>query len=92
MHSCVLSLTSVLDEDDGQGQAPAPGRETRYPLYTRLGTSHGRSGPVWEVSPTPGFDPRTVRLVAISYIHYGLPDPPNDTYNYQNHLSIVCTL
>ena len=28
-----------------------PGKETRYPLYRRLGGPHGRSGRVWKISP-----------------------------------------
>jgi len=85
-------LTSALDDDGDQRQAPASGKETRYPLYTRLGTSHGRSGPVWDVSPTPGFNPRTVQLVASSYIDYVIPDHPNDKYYFQNHFSIAYTV
>ena len=43
-----------------------PGK-TRYPLYTRLGGPQGRSGQVRKISPTPGFDPRTVQPVASRY-------------------------
>jgi hypothetical protein len=40
-----------------------PGK-TRYPLYRRLGGPQGRCGQVRKISPPPGFDPRTVQLVA----------------------------
>jgi len=41
-----------------------PGKETRYPLYRRLGGPRGRFGRVREISSQPGFDPRTVQSVA----------------------------
>ena len=46
----------------GQRHAPAalPPEKTRYPLYTRLGGPHGRSGRVQKISPQSGFDPQTV--------------------------------
>ena len=53
----------------GQRHAPAalePGI-TRYPLYRRLGGPQGRSGRVRKISLPPGFDPRTVQLVASRY-------------------------
>ena len=48
---------------------PPPGRfiavkETRYPLYSRLGGPHGRSGRVRKTSPPPGSVPRTVQPAA----------------------------
>ena len=53
----------------GQRHAPAafsPGK-TRYPLYRRLGGPQGWSGRGQKISPPPGFDPRTVQLVASRY-------------------------
>ena len=53
----------------GQRHAPAallPGK-TRYPLYGKLGRPHDRSEQVRKISPTPGFDPRTVQPVANRY-------------------------
>jgi hypothetical protein len=44
-----------------------PGKETRYPLYRRLGGPQGRSGRMRKISPPPGFDPRTVQPVASRY-------------------------
>jgi hypothetical protein len=40
-----------------------PGKETRYPLYRRLGGSQSRYGRVGKISPTPGMDP-TAQLVS----------------------------
>jgi hypothetical protein len=53
----------------GQRHAPAalPPEMTRYPLYRRLGRPQGRSERVLKISPPPGFDPRTVQLVASRY-------------------------
>ena len=46
---------------DHNPDALPPGNETRYPLYRKLGGPQGRSGRVRKISPTPGFDPRTVQ-------------------------------
>jgi hypothetical protein len=62
MYSCTLSLTSPLGWVGFQRHAPAglsPGK-THYLLYKRLGGSQDQSGRVWNISPPPGFDPRTV--------------------------------
>jgi hypothetical protein len=50
----------------GQRHAPSnlPPRQTRYPLYRRLGGSQSWSGRVRKISPQPGFEPRTVQPVA----------------------------
>jgi hypothetical protein len=47
----------------------------RYPLYRRLGGPQGRSGWVLEISPPPGFDPRTIQLVASRYTEQLYPSP-----------------
>jgi len=54
----------------GQRHASAtlPPGKTRYPLYRRLGGHQGRSGGVRKISPTPGFDPRTVQPLASSSV------------------------
>jgi len=44
--------------------------KTRYPLYGRLVGPQGPSGQVQKISPSPGFDPRTVQPVASRYIDY----------------------
>jgi hypothetical protein len=53
----------------GQRHAPAtlPPGKTQYPLYRRLGGPQGQSGSAKKISPTPGFDPRTVQPVAGRY-------------------------
>jgi hypothetical protein len=58
----------------GQRHAPAalPPGMTRYPLYRRLGRPQGRSGRVLKISFPPGFDPRTVQLVASRYTDYAI--------------------
>ena len=65
-YSSTLSLTSAIDEVDGQCHVPAalPPGKIRYPLYRRLGGPQGRSGRVRKIPPTPGFDPWTVHPVA----------------------------
>jgi hypothetical protein len=60
----------------GQRHVPAalpPGKETRYPLYRRLGRPQGRSGRVRKISPLPGFDTRTVQPVASRYTDCAIP-------------------
>jgi hypothetical protein len=61
----LLEVTQALDGVDDQRHAPAalPPGMTRYPLYRRLGRPQFRSGRVLKISPTPGFDPRTVQPV-----------------------------
>jgi hypothetical protein len=64
-----LSLTSALDQGGWLKPRPyrfIPGKETRYPLYRRLGGPQGLSGQVRKNSPL-GFDPRTVQIVASRY-------------------------
>jgi hypothetical protein len=58
-----------------QRHAPAalPPGMTRYPLYRRLDIPQGRSGLVLKISPPPGFDPRTVQLVASRFTDYDIP-------------------
>jgi hypothetical protein len=53
----------------GQRQAPAalPPAKTQYPLYRRLGGPQGQSGRLRNISPAPGFDPRTFQPVASRY-------------------------
>jgi hypothetical protein len=58
--------------------APRPGRfspekETRYPLYRRLGGPQGRAGRLRKISPPPGFDLRKVQPVASCYADYTIP-------------------
>jgi hypothetical protein len=50
----------------GESHAPAalPPGMTQYPLCRTLGRPQGRSGRVLKIFPPPGFDSRTVQLVA----------------------------
>ena len=61
----------------GQRHAPAalPPGKTRYPLYRTLGGTQERSGLVRKIFPPPGFDPRTVLLVASRYTEWTIPAP-----------------
>jgi hypothetical protein len=43
-----------------------PGK-TWYPLYRRLCGPQGQSGGVQKISPSQGFDPRTIQPVASRY-------------------------
>jgi hypothetical protein len=69
-------MTTALE--GGEGSASGPGRflppgKTRYPLYRRLSGPPGRCGQVREISPSPGFDPRTVQPVASRYTYWAMP-------------------
>ena len=75
-YSSTLSLTSALH--GSRWLTPHPGRsdsekDTRYPLYKRLGGSQGRSGQVQKISLPPGFDQRTVQSVASRYTDWAIP-------------------
>jgi hypothetical protein len=56
----------------GQPHSPAslPTGKARYPLYKRLGGVQDRSGGCGKSRHPPGFDPRTVQLVASCYTDY----------------------
>jgi hypothetical protein len=60
----------------GQRHAPTalPSRETRYPLYSRLGGLQDWFGPVRKILPTPSRDsnPLTVLPVANRYTDYAI--------------------
>ena len=60
----------------GQRHAAAalpPGKRPSAQLYRRLGGPQGRSGQARKISPTLGFDPRTVQPVARRYTDYAIP-------------------
>ena len=66
-------MTTALEGGEGSASRPVsslPPGKTRYPLYRRLGGPQGRSGQVRKISPSPGFDPRTVQSVASRYTDY----------------------
>jgi len=60
----------------GQLQAPAalpPRNKTRCLLYSRQGEPQGQSGRFAEsLSPSPGFDPRTVQPVESRYTDWAI--------------------
>jgi hypothetical protein len=75
--SSTLSLALAL-EGGGGWLASRPGcftpwKETRYPLYRRLGGPQGRSGRVPKILPPPRFDPGTVQPVASRYTDSAIP-------------------
>ena len=66
-------MTTALEEGEGLASRPGcslPPGMIRYTLYRRLGGPQGRYGQVRKISPPPGFDPRTVQLVASRYTDY----------------------
>jgi len=67
---------------DGQRHVPAAlrPRMTRYPLYRRLGGPQGLSKRVRKISPSLGFDPRTVQPVASCYTDEAIPTPSQARY------------
>ena len=74
-YNSTLSLTSALD--GGGWLTPRPGRftpsnETRYPLCGRLSGQQSGSGWVRKISPSPGFESRTVHSVASRNTDYAI--------------------
>jgi len=64
-YSSTLFLTSALDGLGGQrhdAAAVSPGM-TRCLSYKKLGEPLGRFGWARKISPPPGFDPRTIRVI-----------------------------
>jgi hypothetical protein len=87
----MYSFTLFLDLGTrrGEGSASLLGRflppgKTRYPLCRRLGGPHGRCGQVRNVSPPPGFDPRTVHPVASRYTDWATRTTFNCYIFYSN--------
>jgi hypothetical protein len=74
MYSSTLSLISALR--GGGWSTPRPSRFTpgknRHSLYRRLGGPRGRSVLVQNISPSLGFDPRTVQPVARRYTDWAI--------------------
>ena len=54
------------------GKLFTPGKETRYPLYRRLGGLQGRSGRVREILTPLGFNLRTVQLLVSRYTSWAI--------------------
>ena len=53
--------------------SPRSGTQTRYPSYRKLSGYLGQSRRVRKISPSPGFDSRTVQFVACRYTAYATP-------------------
>jgi hypothetical protein len=83
-----LFLTSELEWGEGSASPPCrtlPPGKTQYPLYRRLGGPQGRSQQEWNISPPPGFDPRTVQPVGSRYIgRQHIPEFLQVDNTYQN--------
>jgi hypothetical protein len=73
-YSSILPLISALDGwfTPRPGRF-TPGKETRYPLYRRLGGPQGRCGRVRKISAPSGFHSQTVQLVASRYTDWAIP-------------------
>jgi len=66
-------MTTALEGGEGVSVTLRPlftPEKTRYPLHSRLGGPQSRSGQVRKISPPPGFDPRTFKLLASRYTDY----------------------
>ena len=75
-------MTTALEGGEGSASRPGhylPPEKTPYQLYRRLGGPQGRSGEVQEILSPPGFDPRTVQLLASRYTDYAT-HPTNRVY------------
>jgi hypothetical protein len=67
-YSSTLSLTSAMDAWLMLEHGPfASGHRTRYPLYRRFDGLKEELELVQKISPTPGFNPRTVQTVVNVY-------------------------
>jgi hypothetical protein len=80
LDGCVYSFFNLRTRWGG-GSMPRPGpppqgKETWYPLYTRLGGLQGQSGWMQKISPPPhppGFNPQTVQPVESLYTDCTIP-------------------
>jgi hypothetical protein len=79
-YGSTLSLTSVIDENGWSTPRSVgftSGKGTRHPFYRRLGGPQGQSGRARNISPPPGFDPRTVQTVASRCANWAIPAHPS---------------
>jgi hypothetical protein len=70
--------------------AAFPGKQTRYPLYRRLGWTQGWSGRVQKISPPPGFDPWTIQPIVSCYTDYTISALKVKIYFYTVLKSLKC--
>jgi hypothetical protein len=77
----------------GQRHDPSalPPGMTRYPLYKRLGGPQDRSGRMRKISPPPGFDPRTVQLVASRCTDFRIRTAVTPVMCQEECLTVYCT-
>ena len=71
LYLCSFCLTSALD-GGGQSEVTPWERHGAF-LRGRLGGHQGHFGRVREISPSPGFDPRTFHTVTSSYTDWAIP-------------------
>jgi hypothetical protein len=89
----ILSLNSALDW--GGWSTPNPGRftptgkETRHSCYRSLGGSQGWFGWAQKISPSQGFAPQTVQIVASRYTNYAIPAPCEWSCTYCVHETVT---
>jgi hypothetical protein len=79
-YNTTIPLTSTLEE--GGWSKPRPDRVTPEKNPVPIGWA---PGPVWTsvlISPTPGFDPRTIRPVQSRYADYTIPAHMWDNLHY----------
>ena len=57
------------------GQRHSPAALTPVPIVYETGWAQGRSGRVRKISPSTGFDPRTVQPLASRYTDRAIPAP-----------------
>ena len=92
-YSCTLSLTQALVGGGCLTPRPGrftPGKQTRYPLYRRLGGPKGRSGRVRKISPhresIPGTSPQQADIpTEISRSIEGSRHNCNKNCNHHHH-------
>ena len=85
-------LTSELDERGWSKTRPGrftPGKETRYPLYSKLFGCQGWSVRVRKNSPSLRFDPWTVQSVPSRYTDYAIP--AHFVYQTLNFITVSTT-
>ena len=81
-YSSTLSLTSALDGVSGLRHAPGPfthGKNSRYPLYIRVGGSQGRSGRRGKPRPHRGSSPGPSSLWQVAILTTLFRPTPNTT-------------
>jgi hypothetical protein len=70
---CVQAPDGVGGQRHAPAALPPPPVKTCYPLYRWLRGTQGRSGGVRKISPSSGYDPRTIQPIASRYTDYAIP-------------------